>query len=49
MATEQHVKKFVFASQTSCGNTDEKVEIYIPEVSGEGFKSLISKGMLGGA
>lgn len=30
MATE-HVKKFVFSSQ-SCGVTDEKVDIYIPEV-----------------
>lgn len=49
MATEQHVKKFVFASQTSCGNTDEKVEIYIPEVSGEGFKSLICDLGQGGA
>lgn len=32
MATTEHVKKFVFASQTSCGSTDEKVEIFIPEV-----------------
>lgn len=30
-AVAEHIKKFVFCSQT-CGSTDEKIEILIPEV-----------------
>lgn len=37
MAATEHVKKFVFCSENSCGNTDEKVEIYIPELLQPGY------------